>query len=313
MPNLPDVVLWSVPAFVLLTVVEIVTVRLHPDEDDAGYEAKDAATSVTMGLGSLVTDFVWKIPIVAVYSALYALTPLRIPVLWWTVLLMLLAQDFFYYWSHRGHHVIRLLWACHVVHHSSRAFNLTTALRQPWTSLTSWPFYLPLIALGVHPAALAFCSSANLVYQFWIHTERVHKLPAPVEYVFNTPSHHRVHHASQGSYLDRNFGGILIVWDRLFGSFTPETERPVYGLTKNITTYNPLRVATHEYVALARDLRAARTWRDRLRHLVNGPGWRPGEAAGAGGPGAGAGSGSGTGVSPAVTSAASPAPTEAAG
>lgn len=275
MPELPDVVLWSIPAFVLLTVVEMVSYRFHPDDDLDGYAGKDTAASLSMGLGSLVTDAVWKIPIVAIYSGVYALTPLRVPVTWWTVLLMLLAQDFFYYWSHRGHHVIRILWACHVVHHSSRKFNLSTALRQPWTSLTVWPFYVPLIALGVHPAALAFCSSVNLVYQFWIHTERVDRLPRPLEFTLNTPSHHRVHHASQGGYLDRNFGGMLIVWDRLFGSFTPETERPVYGLTKNITTYNPLRVATHEYAAIARDVAAARTWKDRFRHLVLGPGWSP--------------------------------------
>ncbi|WP_058044996.1 sterol desaturase family protein [Streptomyces roseifaciens] len=277
MPHLPDVVLWSIPAFLLLTVLELVSYRLHPAEEtgDAGYEVKDAATSIGMGVGSLVFDALWKIPIVAVYTALYELTPLRIPVLWWTLPLMLLVQDFFYYWSHRGHHVIRILWACHVVHHSSRKFNLTTALRQPWTTLTVWPFYLPMIAVGVHPAALAFCSSANLVYQFWVHTERVRKLPRPFEYVLNTASHHRVHHASQGGYLDRNYGGILIVWDRLFGSFVPEGERPVYGLTKNIDTYNPLRVASHEYAAIARDLRAARDWRERLGRVFRGPGWQP--------------------------------------
>ncbi len=273
-PNLPDVVLWSIPAFVLLTVIEMVSYRLHPDEDAAGYETKDAATSVTMGLGSLGFDLLWKIPILAIYMAVYELTPLRVPVLWWTVPLMLLAQDFFYYWSHRGHHVIRILWACHVVHHSSEKFNLTTALRQPWTSATVWPFYLPLIACGVHPAALAFCQSANLVYQFWVHTERVGKLPRPFEYVLNTPSHHRVHHASQGGYLDRNYGGILIVWDRMFGSFAAEVERPVYGLTKNISTYNPLRVATHEYAAIARDIRAADTWSERAGRVFRGPGWR---------------------------------------
>lgn len=187
MPNLPDVVLWSIPAFVLLTVVEMVSYRLRPDDDAAGYEAKDAATSIGMGLGSLFVDLVWKIPIVAIYAAVHELTPLRVPVLWWTIPLMLLAQDFLYYWSHRGHHVIRVLWASHVVHHSSRRFNLSTALRQPWTGFTSWPFYLPMIALGVHPAALAFCSSVNLVYQFWIHTERVGQLPRPFEYVLNTP------------------------------------------------------------------------------------------------------------------------------
>ncbi|NNJ06355.1 sterol desaturase family protein [Streptomyces sp. PKU-MA01144] len=277
--SLPDVVLWSIPAFVLLTLVEMVSYRLRPDDAAAGYEPRDAATSIGMGLGSLFFDLLWKVPVVAIYTAVYELTPLRVPVLWWTVLLTLLAQDFFYYWSHRGHHVIRVLWACHVVHHSSRKFNLGTALRQPWTAFSSWPFYLPMIACGVHPAALAFCSSVNLVYQFWIHTERIGRLPRPVEYVFNTPSHHRVHHASQGGYLDRNFGGILIVWDRLFGSFAAETERPVYGLTKNIETYNPLRVATHEYVAIARDLRAAADWRERAGRLFRGPGWRPGAAA----------------------------------
>ncbi|MCC3768490.1 sterol desaturase family protein [Streptomyces sp. UNOC14_S4] len=277
MPHLPDVTLWSVPAFVLLTAVELVSYRLRPAErtGDAGYGAKDAATSVTMGVGSLFFDALWKIPIVAVYTALYELTPLRVPVHWWTLLLMLLAQDFLYYWSHRGHHVVRILWACHVVHHSSRRFNFTTALRQPWTTLTVWPFYLPMIALGVHPAAVAFCASVNLVYQFWVHTERVRKLPRPFEYVLNTASHHRVHHASQGGYLDRNFGGILIVWDRLFGTFVPETERPVYGLTKNIHTYNPLRVATHEYAAVLRDLRAARDWRERAGRVFRGPGWQP--------------------------------------
>lgn len=275
MPNPPDVVLWSIPAFVLLTAVELVSYRLRPDDEAAGYDTRDAATSVGMGLGSMVFDLLWKIPIVAVYTVVYELTPARVPLLWWTLPLMLLVQDFLYYWSHRGHHVVRILWACHVVHHSSRKFNLTTALRQPWTSLTVWPFYLPMIALGVHPAVVALCSSINLVYQFWVHTERIGKLPRPVEYLFNTPSHHRVHHASQGGYLDRNFGGILIVWDRLFGSFAVEDERPVYGLTKNIDTYNPLRVATHEYAAIARDLRAAASWRERAGRLLRGPGWQP--------------------------------------
>jgi sterol desaturase/sphingolipid hydroxylase (fatty acid hydroxylase superfamily) len=312
MPELPNVVLWSIPAFVLLAVVEMVSYRVHPDDDAEGYEGKDTAASVSMGLGSLVTDALWKIPIVAVYSALYAATPLRVPLHWWTVLLMLLAQDFFYYWSHRGHHVIRILWACHVVHHSSRRFNLSTALRQPWTSLTSWPFYLPLIALGVHPAALAFCSSVNLVYQFWIHTERIGTLPRPVEFWLNTPSHHRVHHASQGSYLDRNFGGILIVWDRIFGSFTPETERPVYGLTKNISTYNPLRVATHEYLAIARDLATAGSWGDRVRHLVNGPGWQPRYGTAPARTPAGAGASSGAAPAPEPGAGQGAAPVRAA-
>ncbi|WP_046775430.1 sterol desaturase family protein [Streptomyces yangpuensis] len=278
MPNLPDVVLWSIPAFVLLTVIELVSYRLHPDEDAAGYDTKDAVTSIGMGLGSIGFDLLWKIPVVAVFTAVYELTPLRVPLLWWTIPLMLLAQDFLYYWQHRCHHVIRILWACHVVHHSSRKFNLTTALRQPWTSATTYWFYLPMVAVGVHPAVVPFCYGINLLYQFWVHTERIGKLPRAYEYVFNTPSHHRVHHASQGGYLDRNYGGILIVWDRMFGSWVGETDKPVYGLTKNINTYNPLRVATHEYAAIARDVRAARSWSERAGRVFRGPGWQPATA-----------------------------------
>ncbi|MDF2256044.1 sterol desaturase family protein [Streptantibioticus ferralitis] len=275
MSNLPDVVFWSIPAFVLLAVVEIILVRLHPDEEDAGYEAKDAVTSVSMGLGSLFFGFLWKFQDVAIYGVIYELTPLRVPLSWWTLPLMLLAQDFFSYWSHRSHHVIRILWACHVVHHSSRKFNLTTALRQPWMTFTVGFFLLPMVAVGVHPAVLAFCSSLNLVYQFWIHTERIDKMPRWFEFVFNTPSHHRVHHASQGNYLDRNYGGVLIIWDRLFGSFVAEMERPVYGLTKNIRTYNPLKVASHEYMAIAKDVKMADSWSERVGRVFREPGWRP--------------------------------------
>src|SRR5262245_54506106 len=232
-----------------------------------------------MGLGSLAFDALWGIVPGLVYAGLYAATPLRVPVVWWAVLLCLLAQDFCYYWSHRSHHVVRILWAAHVVHHSSRRFNLSTALRQPWTGFTSWLFYLPMVAVGVHPAVLAFCGSVNLVYQFWIHTERIDKMPRWFEYAFNTPSHHRVHHASQGGYLDRNFGGVLIIWDRLFGSFAPELEKPLYGLTKNISTYNPLRVAVHEYASIGRDVRNARSFREALGRIFLGPGWQPASTA----------------------------------
>jgi sterol desaturase/sphingolipid hydroxylase (fatty acid hydroxylase superfamily) len=159
-----------------------------------------------------------------------------------------------------------------VVHHSSQRFNLSTALRQTWTGVTSFVFYLPMIALGVHPGVLAFLSSINLLYQFWIHTERIDRLAPWFEAAFNTPSHHRVHHASQGSYLDRNFGGILIVWDRLFRSFRAEGERCRYGLTTNIDTHNPLRVAFHEYAAIGRDLRTARSVREWFGHVFGHPG-----------------------------------------
>ncbi|HEY0700758.1 MAG TPA: sterol desaturase family protein [Micromonospora sp.] len=278
MKEFPDIILWSVPAFVLLIALERLSYLVHDDDDKIGYGARDTATSLTMGLGSVVTDAVWKVPVAAVYALLYSVTPLRVDESWWSWPLILLAVDFCAYWSHRAHHRVRILWATHVVHHSSQRFNLSTALRQPWTSLASGFFYLPLVLAGVHPAVVAFCGTVNLVYGFWVHTERIDRLPRWYEALFSTPSHHRVHHASQGGYLDRNFGVILIVWDRFFGTFAPERERCRYGLTENIHTYNPLRVAFHEYAAIARDVRGVGSWRHRVGLLFRPPGWTPAPA-----------------------------------
>lgn len=284
MPDFPPIVFYSIPAFVLLLIVESISYSLHPDDEEEGPESRDTRTSLIMGGGSLFWDnLVWALTIGVVnglvYGGLYALTPLRVPyegawVVAWLGLTMV-AYDFCYYWSHREHHLIRILWASHVVHHSSQRFNLSTALRQPWTSFVGWIFYLPLALLGFHPVVIAFIGAINLVYQFWIHTERIGKLPRWFELVFNTPSHHRVHHASQGSYLDRNFGGVLIVWDRVFGSFAAERERPIYGLTHNISTYNPFKVAFHEYGSIWRDVRAAPNWNERMGRIFKEPGWSP--------------------------------------
>jgi sterol desaturase/sphingolipid hydroxylase (fatty acid hydroxylase superfamily) len=192
------------------------------------------------------------------------------------VLLLVIGQDFCYYWFHRASHRIRWFWATHAIHHSSNELNLGASFRFGWTGrLTgSSVFYVPMIWLGFAPGPVFIALGFNLLYQFWIHTEWIPKL-GWLEYVLNTPSHHRVHHGSQSQYLDRNYAGVLIVWDRLFRTFEPEGERVVYGLTKNIETYNPLRVATHEYVALWRDLRTAGCWRDRAGFLLHGPGWSP--------------------------------------
>jgi sterol desaturase/sphingolipid hydroxylase (fatty acid hydroxylase superfamily) len=189
--------------------------------------------------------------------------------------------DLIYYWNHRFMHEVRALWAIHVVHHSSERYNLSTALRQPVAEslILSVPYGL-LALLGVRPGVIETARGINLLYQYWIHTETIRSL-GPLEQVLNTASHHRVHHGSQRQYLDRNHGSILIVWDRLFGTFEPEGERVVYGLTKNIDTYNPLRIASHEYAAIAHDVATARTWRDRVAHVVRGPGWQSAAQAGA--------------------------------
>ena len=181
--------------------------------------------------------------------------------------------DFIYYWNHRFSHECRALWAIHVVHHSSERYNLSTALRQPVAeAFGAFVPYSLLCLLGIRPVLVLRARGVNLLYQFWIHTESVGSL-GPAEAALNTPSHHRVHHGSNGRYLDRNHGSILIVWDRLFRTFEREDEPVRYGLTKNVGSFNPLRIATHEYAEMLRDVASATTWHDRLSFVLRGPGW----------------------------------------
>ena len=267
---------YAVPVFIAMLVLEAVSYRFLPDDEERGYEVRDTATSLSMGIGSLVVGAPWKLVLVVVYAGLYELAPWHLPMgTWWAWALLLFADDLAYYWFHRLHHEVRVLWASHVPHHSSQFYNLSTALRQSWTPMTSLPFWLPLALVGFPPWAILLQQSISLLYQFFLHTERVDRLWRPAEWVLNTPSHHRVHHASNAGYLDRNYGGILIVWDRLFRSFQPEGERVVYGLTKNIGTYNPVLVAFGEFSAIARDVRSARGWRDRAAFVFGHPGWAP--------------------------------------
>jgi sterol desaturase/sphingolipid hydroxylase (fatty acid hydroxylase superfamily) len=184
-----------------------------------------------------------------------------------------LGWDAIYYWNHRLNHESRWLWAMHVVHHSSERYNLSTALRQPVAEgLTMSVPYGLLALLGVRPSVIENARALNLIYQFWIHTEAVRSI-GRLEHVLNTPSHHRVHHGSNSRYLDRNHGSILIVWDRLFGTFERESEPVVYGLTTNIGTFDPVTIATHEWRDIARDVAGATTWSERWSYLLRGPGW----------------------------------------
>ncbi|HEX8856014.1 MAG TPA: sterol desaturase family protein [Thermoleophilaceae bacterium] len=272
-----EILYYAIPFFILLLIVEWLSFRqVRDDAELVGFEARDTRTSLTMGLGNVVINVGWKLVVVAIFAGVYELTPLRLdPHDWWVWVLLFFADDVSYYWFHRVSHESRVFWASHVVHHSSQHYNLSTALRQTWVPMTYFPFWLwmPLVGFPVWMVLLA--QSWSLIYQFWIHTERVRRLPRVFEAVLNTPSHHRVHHGSNEVYLDKNYGGILIVWDRLFGTFEPEGERVRYGLTKNIHTFKPVRVAFHEYIALWHDLRAVRDWRTRVVLVFKGPGWRP--------------------------------------
>lgn len=273
-----EVLYYAIPFFVLLLVLEYLSFRQVRDEqsDLVGYEARDTRTSLTMGFGNVAINFVWKFAVLALYVAIYELTPLRLdPGAWWVWVLLFFADDFSYYWFHRVSHESRGFWASHVVHHSSQHYNLSTALRQTWVPVTYLPFWLWLPAVGFEPWMVLLAQAWSLIYQFWIHTERIRKLPRPLESVLNTPSHHRVHHGVNDQYLDRNYAGILIIWDRLFGTYEPEGERVRYGLTTQLRTSRPLRVAFHEYIAMWHDIKRAPRFRDKLGVVFHGPGWTP--------------------------------------
>ncbi|MYR07669.1 C-5 sterol desaturase [Gordonia sp. SID5947] len=241
------------------------------------YNARDSRASLLMGLVSIGTSAAWKLLALLGYSAVFAyLAPWQLPATaWYTWVFAFVGLDFLFYWEHRIAHRVRLVWATHQAHHSSEYFNFTTALRQKWNNSAGIIMWLPLPLLGVPPALVFAAYSLNLIYQFWIHTEHIGKLWAPVEFVLNTPSHHRVHHGSDTDYLDRNYGGTFIIWDRMFGTFRAETYRPTYGLTTPVDTYNIWRLQTHEYRAIARDVRSAAGVRARLGYLFGPPGWRP--------------------------------------
>ncbi len=277
--NLHDPVVFAIPVFAVFIAIELVSLRFLDDDGapgGAGYELRDTRTNLIMGFGSLLVNGAARVAALVGYAALYVLTPLRLDAhRWYTWVITLLVVDLVWYSYHRASHRVRLMWAAHQAHHNSRRFNLSTAVRQKWNPWFELLFWVPLPLLGIPPWLIFTAFSVNLIFQFFVHTERVDRLPRWAEFVFNTPSHHRVHHASDADYLDKNYGGILIVWDRLFGSYAEETHRPTYGLTTNIDSFNPFRLQYHEYAAIVRDVRRSGSWRERLGYLVGPPGWHP--------------------------------------
>ncbi len=260
----------------LLVPVEILVA--HVLKLRADYELADTVANLSVSFGSILC---WGLLGWLYYGGVlfaYGHRLFDIPFSATSFLAAFVLDDCRYYWWHRISHRCRWFWASHVVHHSSQHFNLAVALRQSWTSQFTGLTLLnvPLAWIGFHPGTVALAFSVNLIYLFWIHTETIDRMPRWFEYLFNTPSHHRVHHGSNPRYLDANYAGVFMIWDRLFGTFVPEQrEAPVrYGLVHDLTTFNPLRIATHEYVAMARDQwQPGLTLRQRLAYVFAPPGW----------------------------------------
>ena len=264
---------YAVPAFVVLVLLEMFWARRRrPD----AYEPKDTLISLGFGLGSTVAGIVFGGVVLAITMAFYQYRLFDIGWQWWVWPIAFVLDDLSYYWFHRTAHRVRWFWASHVNHHSSQHYNLSTALRQTWTGFfaASFLFRLPLVLIGFHPGMIAICAGFNLIYQFWIHTEAVNRMPRWFEAVMNTPSHHRVHHATNPRYLDRNYAGVFIIWDRMFSTFEPEVadEKIRYGIVKQLGSFNLLWAVFHEWIGIAQDVWRS-PWRHKLSYMFREPGW----------------------------------------
>jgi len=236
------------------------------------YEKKDFLVALAIGAGNAMVGAALKIVVFAVSMMIYNAVPWAIPRTWLGFAIGFVAVDFCRYWAHRISHEQRLWWATHVTHHSSERMHFLISLRTSWVSPVKFLFFLPVPFLGLDPFTFYICHQLAVLYQFWVHTELINKLPAPLEYVFVTPSHHRVHHGSNPQYIDKNYGSTLIIWDRMFGTFQAEEEKPIYGLTKPVRSFNPVYLVFHEWIDLCKDLLHARSWKEVWGLLFDPPG-----------------------------------------
>lgn len=235
------------------------------------YSGKDFLASLSIGIGNLILNGFMKIGMFIVFLFFFNLAPFKIPHTWWSYVLCLIVLDFFRYWAHRIAHEQRFWWSTHVVHHSSEYYNLSVSFRLSWTQNLKIVFFLPVILLGFDPLVFFIVHQVEVLYQFWIHTELIRKLPAPIEYIFTTPSHHRVHHSTNEHYIDKNYGSTFIIWDRMFGTFQEEDEQAVYGITKPVNSFNPVYLVFHEWMEVGKDIIRAKSIKEAWIILFGSP------------------------------------------
>jgi alkylglycerol monooxygenase len=277
-----DYIALAIPLFFLLMAIEL---GWSLWSGRKVYRLNDVVANLGCGIGSQIVGAFTKTVIFAIYLYTYdnwRFFTIENSVLTWVVTFLLI--DMLYYWFHRWSHEINFLWAAHIVHHQSEEYNLSVALRQSWwQGLFSFWLYLPVALLGVSPLTIVTVAAFVTLYQFWIHTKALDKL-GPLEWLFNTPSHHRVHHGSDPKYIDKNHAGTLIIWDKLFGTYQEEQEEPIYGITTPLGTWDPVKANFHYWVDLVRIAKQARRWQDKVLVFLKPPGWRPAELGGFEGP-----------------------------
>ncbi len=267
------------PFFFLLIGIELWVARKRKQKY---YRFNDAITDLNIGVGNQVVGLFVKVLVLGIYYFIYenwAFFHIKTSVWSWIGCLMLF--DFIFYWAHRWGHEINFFWGAHVVHHQSEEYNLAVALRQPWFhNLIAFFLFLPIPVLGFEPVVFLSAAGFHTLYQFWIHTKAIGKMWWPIEYLFNTPSHHRVHHAVDPKYIDKNHAGFLMIWDRMFGTFKEEEEEPTYGITTQLNSWNPVWANFHYYVEMFRKASMMSSWKDKFRMIFARPGWLPQELGG---------------------------------
>lgn len=267
--DLPPIITYAVPVMLSLVLLEW---YLGVRRDKKLYGVKEFWSSVGVGVGNLVSNAVVKLVMFAVVIWCYNITPFYIEPTWWSYILCIIFLDFWRYWAHRIAHEQRFLWATHVTHHSGEYYNFSVSFRLSWTQQIKLIFFLPVILVGFDPVVFFICHQMEVLYQFWIHTELIRKLHPWFEYVFTTPSHHRVHHGVNDKYIDKNYGSTFIIWDRMFGTFQPEEEQVVYGITRPVHSYNPVKLVFHEWVDIFKDIMYFKSFKKGLQVLFAPPG-----------------------------------------
>lgn len=279
------ILLYMAPIFFLCVFWEWRVLLKRKDEfpETARYSLKDTISNAFLAGFHEVGDALAAVFVVSIYYSLFDFSLFKIPNTWWAFILIFVLQDFCYYWFHRASHRIRWMWAAHVVHHSSENMNLSTAFRQSFLYPVAgmWVFWLPLVIIGFHPMTVVASVMCSLAYQFFIHTQVVRKLPKPIEAIFNTPSHHRVHHGRNPEYIDKNYAGTLIIWDKLFGTFVEERDDvPVeFGITRQIHSHDPIELTLHEWRDMFADaFDNSKSFKHGIKHFWMPPEWQPEES-----------------------------------
>jgi len=267
--DFPPIIIYAAPIMLALVLLEYLIGNYHKRKV---YDGKDFIAAVTIGLVNVLINFSIKLVLFAVILVFYNLVPWSIPHTWWSYVLCFIAIDFCRYWAHKVSHEQLFWWATHVTHHSSQQYNFSVSFRLSWVQSIKIVFFIPIALLGFHPVVFFITNQVAVLYQFWIHTEMIKKLHPVVEYIFVTPSHHRVHHGTNPQYIDKNYGSSLIIWDRMFGTFEPEGEQAVYGITEPVNSYNPVYLVFHVYIDIFKALKQTKSFSEGWNLLFGNPG-----------------------------------------